>query len=254
VEDDTPCDSPTDIPWLSVWPDAGTTVPLGSAVIDVSFDSSGMVPGVYTANLCVDSNDTATGVVQVPVALTVEPASLLVCNGAMIQFEDGIPDGWQVVDNTAGTGIVWTTTADPACGIPNHTNGSGEAACADSEAAGFPAVPYDTELVSNAIDLSGWGATVLDVKAYYRDYTTNGNDRFEVDAWDGSTWTNELGWDEDHEPEDFSLDLSAYAGLAGVRVRFRYSGNGFDYYAQVDDLALRCARRVYLPSIFRSGP
>jgi hypothetical protein len=254
VEDDTPCDSPTDIPWLSVWPDAGTTVPLGSAVIDVSFDSSGMVPGVYTANLCVDSNDTATGVVQVPVALTVEPASLLVCNGAMIQFEDGIPDGWQVVDNTAGTGIVWTTTADPACGIPNHTNGSGEAACADSEAAGSGAPPYDTGLVSNPFDLSGWGVAVLDVKAYYRDYTTHSNDRFEVDAWDGAGWTNLQSWDEDHEPEDFSLDLSAYAGLAGVRVRFRYFGNGYDWYAQVDDLALRCARRVYLPSVFRSGP
>ncbi|MFW9817951.1 MAG: S8 family serine peptidase, partial [Candidatus Thorarchaeota archaeon] len=180
VEDDSACDSPTDIPWLSVAPDTGTTIPLESTVVDVIFDSAGLAPGDYSANLCVDSNDTATGIVQVPVYLTVEPAEVLVCSGAMIQFEDGIPSGWQVVDNTGGTGIVWVTTADPACEIPNRTNGSGEAACADSDAAGTPATPYDTELWTPLIDLSGQGAVVLDVKAYYNDITTNGNDRFEV--------------------------------------------------------------------------
>jgi hypothetical protein len=254
VEDDTACDSPTDVPWLSVSPNAGTTIPLDSTVVDVSFDSTGLAPGVYTANLCVNSDDPATEVVQVPAALTVEPPTILICNGVMIPFEDGVPPDWQVVDNTGGMGILWTTTADPSCGIANHTNGGGEAACADSYAACTPAVPYDTELWTPSMDLSGWDAVTLEVKAYYRDNDTGANDRFEVDVWDGSTWTNELSWDEDHEPEDFSLDLSAYAGLAGVRVRFRYSGNGCDYYAQVDDLALRCARKVYVPSVFQSGP
>jgi hypothetical protein len=240
-EDDTACDSPIDIPWLSVSPDAGATVPLDSTFVDVNIDSTGLAPGLYVASLCVGSDDPVTPLVQVPVTLNVLAPVGLECNGAMIEFEEGIPSGWQVVDNTGGAGIVWTTTADPACGIPNRTNGSGEAACADSDAGGYPAIPYDTELWSSPIDLSGQGTVVLDVKAYYRDLSTGYNDRFEVDVWDGVTWTTELSWDEDHEPEDFSLNLSAYAGLSGVRVRFHYFGDGFDWFAQVDDVALTCA-------------
>jgi hypothetical protein len=165
----------------------------------------------------------------------------LTCNGLAVDFETGIPADWTVVDNTGGTGIVWVTTADPACGIPNLTNGSGEAACADSDAAGSPAVPYDTELVSNPFNLAGLGTASLDVKAYYRDLSTGLNDRFEVDVWDGASWTNELSWDEDHEPEDFSIDLAAYIGLSSVQVRFRYFGDGYDWYAQADDVALSCS-------------
>jgi hypothetical protein len=248
VEDDSACDSPADIPWLSVAPDTGTTIPLGNSLVDVTFDSTGMAPGGYAANLCVNSNDSLNPLVQVPVALTVEAGELLECNGAMIEFEAGIPAGWQVIDNTGGTGIVWVTTDDPACEVGNLTNGSGEAACADSDAAGYPAVPYDTELWSPPIDLTAAGAAVLGVKAYYNDISPGYNDRFEVDIWNGATWTTELSWDEDHMPEDFTLNLSAYAGLSDVRVRFRYFGDGYDWYAQVDDVALTCAE-VGIPVI-----
>ena len=86
-------------------------------------------------------------------------AATMVCNGATIDFEDGIPADWTVVNNSPG-GIVWTTTADPACEQPNWTNGTGEAACADSDAAGYGAPPYDTELVSNPLDFSAVGAAV----------------------------------------------------------------------------------------------
>jgi hypothetical protein len=239
-EDDTACDSPMDIPWLNVNPVAGTTIPLGGTDIDVNFNSAGLAPGDYTSNLCVNSDDPVTPLVQVPVSLTVLPPELLECNGEVIAFEDGIPLGWQVVDNTGGTGLVWTTTADPACGRGNLTNGSGEAACADSDEAGYPAVPYDTELRTPTFDLSTVGAATLDVKAYYNDISTGFNDRFEVDIWDGISWTNELSWDEDHMPEDFSLNLAAYAGLPTVQASFRYSGDGYDWYAQVDDIALTC--------------
>jgi hypothetical protein len=249
VEDDTACDSPADIPWLSVAPNAGTTVPLDRTTVDVTFDSTGLTPGGYTASLCVNSNDASTPLVQVPVSLTVENPVLLECNGAAIAFEDGIPSGFQVVDNTGGAGIVWVTTADPACAISNMTNGTGEAACADSDAAGPGAPAYDTELWSNLIDLSGYTAATLDVKGYYRDISTGTNDRFEVDIWNGSSWTTELSWDEDHEPEDFALDLAAYAGMPNVRVRFRYFGNGFDWYAQVDDVALTCGSTLSIDDV-----
>ena len=241
TETATSCDTPSDVSWLSVDPDAGTTVPLGSDDVDVIFDTAGMVPGDHTAALCVSSNDATTPLIEIPVALTVEPPEQLLCNGSAIGFEQGIPPGWQVVDNTGGTGLVWTTTADTEnCGFANLTNGTGEAACADSDATGIPATPFDTELWTPVIDLSTWGVVQLDVKAYYRDLNTGANDRFEVDVWDGTSWNNELSWDEDHEPEDFTLNLSAYAGLSDTRVRFRYFGDGFDWFAQVDDIALTC--------------
>lgn len=240
AETDTTCDAPADVPWLSVAPDSGTTIPLGTSPVEVTFDSGGIVPGDYSATLCVSSNDLATPLVEVPVNLTVVPPEELVCNGPAIGFEQGIPPGWQVVDNSDGNGIVWTTTADPACRIANLTNGSGEAACADSDAAGFPAIPFDTELWTPVTDLSEWAAVLLDVKAYYRDLNPGTNDRFEIDVWDGTTWNSELVWDESHTPEDIRLNLSGYAGLAETRIRFRYSGNGFDWYAQVDDVELTC--------------
>jgi hypothetical protein len=170
----------------------------------------------------------------------------------MIQFEEGIPPGWMVVDNTGGTGIVWTTTADPACGVSNMTNGTGEAACADSDAAGSGAPPYDTELVSPPFDLSSVAEAVLDVKAYYNDINAGSNDRLEVDVWDGASWINELSWDEAHTPEDFSLDLSAYLGLPAAQVRFRYFGNGYDWFAQVDDIALTCSFHIYVPLVVKN--
>src|SRR5690606_30530951 len=132
--------------------------PLGSDDVDVIFDTAGMVPGDHTAVLCVSSNDATTPLIEIPVALTVEPPEQLLCNGSAIGFEQGIPPGWQVVDNTGGTGLVWTTTADTEnCGFANLTNGTGEAACADSDATGIPATPFDTELWTPVIDLSTWG-------------------------------------------------------------------------------------------------
>ncbi|MCP4358835.1 MAG: S8 family serine peptidase [Chloroflexi bacterium] len=167
-------------------------------------------------------------------------AATMVCNGTTVDFESGIPGDWTVVDNTGGAGIVWDLVSSASCGIGNLTNGSGDAACADSDAAGSGSPPYDTELVSNPFDLVGVGSVTLDVAAYYNNLGA-GNDLFEVDVWDGSTWTNELTWDENHQPEDINLDLTAYSGLTGVQIRFRYSGNGYDWYAQVDDVNLSCA-------------
>jgi hypothetical protein len=156
-----------------------------------------------------------------------------------VTFETGIPGDWIVVDNTGGSGIVWCTTTDSACDQSNQTGGSGEAACADSDAAGVGAPPYDTELVSNAFDLPSDYEVMLSFRAAYKDVAT-GNDRFDVDVWNGTTWTNELSWDENHLPAYVGLGLSAYAGLTGVKVRFRYLGNGFDWWAQVDDVELIC--------------
>jgi hypothetical protein len=59
-------------PWLSVDPIAGTVAPSGSAELTVTFDPTGLTPGVYETNVCIASNDTATPVLSVPATFTVE--------------------------------------------------------------------------------------------------------------------------------------------------------------------------------------
>jgi hypothetical protein len=65
----------------------------------------------------------------------------------------------------------------------------------------------------------------------------------EISTDGGMTWSTELMWDEDHfaPGENVSVDLSAYAGNASVLARYRYAGAGWDWWAQVDDVALTCA-------------
>ncbi|MBE2198542.1 MAG: choice-of-anchor J domain-containing protein [Anaerolinea sp.] len=68
------CDSPADVPWLSASPTGGTTAAGGSSNVTVSFDSTGLALGDYTALLCITSNDPDTPLVEVPVTLTVGQA------------------------------------------------------------------------------------------------------------------------------------------------------------------------------------
>jgi hypothetical protein len=63
--------SPSDIPWVSVAPDMGTTPGGSSTNIDVTFDSTGLSPGTYTGDLCIFSNDLSHSLVVVPLTLHV---------------------------------------------------------------------------------------------------------------------------------------------------------------------------------------
>jgi hypothetical protein len=69
------CDNPTDVSWLSVDPDSGTTAAGGSSNVTVTFDSTGLDAGTYNALLCVESNDPATPLVEVAVSLEVFDAA-----------------------------------------------------------------------------------------------------------------------------------------------------------------------------------
>ena len=155
-----------DIPWLSVNPTNGVTLPGDTTPVDVTFDSTGLNPGFYQGALCVFSNDPQTPLVIVPVDLTVEEAGgepdPLVCNAPAVAFENGIPTDWTVVVNTGP--VYWSTTDDlAACDNGgNQTLGSGEAACADSDQTNIGGDPYDTELWTNSFDLSGYNAVSLE--------------------------------------------------------------------------------------------
>jgi hypothetical protein len=160
-------------------------------------------------------------------------------------FEDGIPSTWEVVDN-AGTGVIWQLNTDY-----NRANfaGSGNSAAADSDASGF--VPYDTELISPEFDV-GTGDPVLEFLVNFQAFLPDNDQFFDVDVSTdgGTTWTNALRLDDDTPPGATlvpnsgvlqSIPLASFIGDADTyQVRFRYytTSDGFDWYAQIDDVQI----------------
>lgn len=63
------CSTPSDVPWMEAPVVAGTTEGGSSSRVPVVFDSTGLAPGVYTANLCVTGAGTT---LTVPIAMTVK--------------------------------------------------------------------------------------------------------------------------------------------------------------------------------------
>ena len=88
------CDTPADVPWLSVTPTGGTTNAGASTNVTVGFDSTGLANGTYNAVLCVTSNDPQTPLVEVPVSLTVEDTSVVrICRTPQLPIPDNNPTG-----------------------------------------------------------------------------------------------------------------------------------------------------------------
>lgn len=69
---ETACTVPQEVAWLSVSPSSGTTAVYSATAVSVTFDTAGLAPGGYSANLCIASNDPATPEQTVTAALTVE--------------------------------------------------------------------------------------------------------------------------------------------------------------------------------------
>ncbi len=78
------CESPSDVPWVSVSPTSGTTAPAGSTTVTVDFDGTGLDAGLYEAVLCINSNDPVTPRVELPVSLDVSiPATAAELTGTV---------------------------------------------------------------------------------------------------------------------------------------------------------------------------
>ncbi|HNB50776.1 MAG TPA: proprotein convertase P-domain-containing protein, partial [Anaerolineales bacterium] len=114
------CDAPGDTPWLSVSPASGVTTGPGAEDVAVTFDTTGLVLGVYTSTLCITSNDVANPLVTVPVTLTVDtlppvidvtPDSL-----ANTQGPDEITTWDLVVSNNGEADLNWEIDEDA---LPN---------------------------------------------------------------------------------------------------------------------------------------
>ena len=65
------CDTPAEITWLDATPISGTSTSGAASMVNVTLDATGLSGGVYAASLCVESNDPAMPLVEVPVSITV---------------------------------------------------------------------------------------------------------------------------------------------------------------------------------------
>jgi len=200
--------------------------------------NAGIVALPATASLTLDRGTQGSTTVTINNSGTADAEITLAFGGMGSEFfeefeGDFPPAGWTVTDD-AGDGCVWMRTDE----IPmDNYAGTGEGAGANSDACGS-GITVDTSLVSPAIDLSGSTAAQLDLLAVFNHL---GSSFFAVDVSDdgGSSWTNELTWNSDQNPNGpgipVSIDLSAYTGNSDVHVRFRYS-SGWDWWANIDDV------------------
>lgn len=65
------CASPSDVPWLAVSPDNGTTGGGSTTAVIVTFNGIGLTAGSYSGTLCLNSNDPDEAVIAVPVELSI---------------------------------------------------------------------------------------------------------------------------------------------------------------------------------------
>ena len=81
IEDETAvCSTTNDITWASVSSTSGTIMPSNNDMVDVTLDSTGLADGTHTGDLCVQSDDPDTPLVQVSLTLEVctAPSALAV--------------------------------------------------------------------------------------------------------------------------------------------------------------------------------
>ena len=112
VEDETAvCSTDDDVAWASLSNASGTITPSNNDIVDVTFDSTGLSDGTHTGDLCIQSDDPDTPLVQV--SLTLE-----VCTSpSPLTITDIIVDGTTNTINWAGTATyqfeVWWGINDP---------------------------------------------------------------------------------------------------------------------------------------------
>jgi subtilisin-like proprotein convertase family protein len=145
------CDSPADIPWVSVSPASGTTAPGSSTAVGVAFDTYGLTTGsTYTGTLCLSSNDPDTPLITIPLTLTVEAQSFGVdlsgdqaaSTETSVVYTLTVTNTGNIVDtfDLSASGV-WTATLSAS----SVTLGAGESASFTVEVA-VPAGVLDGEM------------------------------------------------------------------------------------------------------------
>lgn len=102
--------------WATVNPASGRVFPSVSKLLDVTFNSTGLSVGTYTATLSINSSDPVTPVVNVPLTLTVE---------AVLCSMPTAPTVTNITYTTASIGWTGATNVQVDYGIGPHIAGTG---------------------------------------------------------------------------------------------------------------------------------
>ncbi|HEX7769691.1 MAG TPA: S8 family serine peptidase, partial [Dokdonella sp.] len=238
------CDSPATIPWLTLTPTNGSTPAGQSSNVDVGVDATGLAAGDYHAMLCVNSNDPATPLVQVPLDLTVTGGSTGACSAGDTIFCDGFDPAagpfvqpvqdpsFEATTADAGSNPFWegTDSNDPG-GTPFYSDGFG----------------IDVHTGSWEAWFGGWHSGVDATQEFWQDVTiASGGPRF-INYWrnvvlapvgtavltvkvDGNVvaTTDVVANGVDPAWTNVSVDISSYADNGTHEIRFTYETSGAD--------------------------
>lgn len=168
-------------------------------------------------------------------------------------FGTGLPASWTVTD-LAGNGEVWThtttgsTNSPTGNGIPEALSATGTSAgngfmIFDSDIGGSAGGAEDCELLSPAINCTGYSTVFLSFNEFFRQYIT-GVGLVSVSN-DGVNWTDlynaETGLAQGAgtaNPNYVQLDISSVAAnQATVYVRYKWTGD-WDWYWMIDDVTV----------------
>lgn len=146
-------------------------------------------------------------------------------------FEDELPAGWEV-----GIG-------DAAWRLDNPENRTAEGGCADrfmiADCDVCPNVTMNTSLVTPPIDCSEYSTVMLEFDHFFCYCPGCGEEKAEVDVWDGLGWSNELRYEEAAAAGHVAKDISdAAAGESAVKIRWHYYDACNDGFWEVDNFSL----------------
>lgn len=255
------CTTLADVPWLSAAPTSGSTAPNASSDVTVSFDSTGLAAGSYSANVCVSSNDTTQAIVAVPVTLTVTGG------GDDTIFEDGFDgDGGatckpaQLLQDPSFEATTAAFGSNPFWGSIDSHDGTSSVFCDGSCSKGGVSSAHTGDWWSW---FGGWSATGTAAYTAYASQSVtipSGSPRF-LNFWkqaaraaadttadtfsvtiDGTEVHSEVVGTEDKAYVGQSVDVSTYADGASHEVKFTlaHSGAGGDASYFLDDVTLDC--------------
>ncbi|MFW6150778.1 MAG: C1 family peptidase [Chloroflexota bacterium] len=185
----------SDCPWLTESPLSGSVEPAGSDGITVTFDTTGLATGDYTAEIVITSNDPDESTVVVPVTLHVTSVS-----------ED--PD-IAVSPATFDTSLLADTVQDYDLTIGNEGGGTLSYTITDRETTPAPAGAGSWQTTTVATGNLGNPSLALnsddDPHIAYRDW---GAEDLQYARWNGVAWEIETV-DSDHVESSPSLALDS---------------------------------------------
>ncbi len=117
------CNVPTDLPWLSVMPEMGTTAADSSDQVSVTFDTTGLMLGsTYTGTLCINSDDPMNPQVTVPVTLTIEAPEPAITLDVTVGTEAGMCGTDSAITVVEGTVVYYCYTVENTGNVtlPTH--------------------------------------------------------------------------------------------------------------------------------------